>query len=508
MSHDEILDSYRPRYVAQLRFGAAAGGSAAGYKKLYVLSERLAAGTLAANEVGTTMINDGDDADTQFGAGSFGAWECRQVLRGGALGAELYGIAVAEPAGVAAAAVFTFVGNAAANGVWTVNIGGTVFAFTVEAADTPAQAGDKLVAAFDALHADTKPPCALVRAALTPFAVTATMANKGLKGNTAPSYVITTGSEPGTQTLAATAPTFLGGTLDPALATVLATMATTLTPAILATWDTTPDGSTLPLDLLRDHAIAKGAAEVGQRCVVFTCLCKTSATLLTDIAALDDDDAKRMRVGMISLNPATNSPGTWHASAAAYMARRWCKAKDLAYPFNNVPLPYMVAPPDTGDILSNAEVDVLLNAGGCVLNYNMDRGRYLLVKGIGARLFATKPQSWAIVDVTDWLRLNALVNWTAAFPAGTKLAEDGEDNLDENTTTPAGVLDILRATIFGANMRGLLRNREALWASSSAAISATVEGRVNVLGDHAVMMGLDIIAAELRQHSGYIGAGE
>lgn len=502
---DEILDSYRPRYVAELAFSAAAGGSAAGYKKIYVMGERLSTGTMATNTVGTVPLTDADDAAAKFGAGSFGAWEAGQLFRGGGLKARVYPITVTEPAGVAASQTYIFALNAAANGVWTVNVAGTVFSFAVEAGDTPTEVGDKFVTAFNSLDVDNKPPCTPVNVAGT---VTVTMNNKGAKGNTAPSYSIVTGQEPGTQTLTIATPVFAGGTLYPTLTTILAAMTTVVTPAIVHAWDESPDGSTKPMDLIRDHLITKCAAEVGMRGCMFTVITKTSATCLTDRTALDDNDAERCRLGCIALDTSTNSPGTWHASAGPYLAKLWGIKTDIAAPYNNDAMQFMVKPPDSGDILETTEVDTLLEGGLCVLNYDIDRDRYKLIKGIGARLFSEKPQAWAIVDASDWLRYNYLINLLAAFPSGTKLAQDGETNLDENTTTPQGILDVLHDTIFADNMKGILRNREDLWANAEAEISESVEGRVNAQGDHAVMMGLDIVATKLRQRAGYIVAEE
>ena len=67
------------------------------------------------------------------------------------------------------------------------------------------------------------------------------------------------------------------------------------------------------------------------------------------------------------------------------------------------------------------------------------------------------------------------------------------------------MLDVLHDTMFANNMQGILRNRETLWLEAQAEINESIEGRVDLSADHAIMMGLNIIAAKLRQRSGVIG---
>lgn len=501
----EVSSSLRPRHVFEQKFTAAPGGSAAGYKQIWVLGERVAAGTSAANEVRTTPFSDADEAITWFGAGSFGAWLATQVFRGGRLtngGCRVYGAAVAEAAGVAASQTFTFATNTTSSGTFTVNYAGTKFSWSVDSGATPTQVGDLMVAAYGKLDTDTKPP-------FTPTnvvgVVTALANNKGAHGNTAPFEQVITGDEPAGMTLVVGAPAATGGTLYPTLTTVLSNLSSVVTPLIVHGWDETPDGSTTNLDLIRDHLITKCAAEVGHRGAQVFVLCKPSATIISDRNALDDDNAQRSRMGGMPYTVASTSPPTWHVSAAGYLANAWGQQIDVAYPCNNVSLPYIGQPSASGDILTPTEIDVLLEAAVCPITWDVNRGRTLMIQGNSCRLFNGRPQAWAIVDSVDWLRYNLQINCAAAFPPGTKLAEDGETNLDENTTTPQGVLDVFHETIFAENMRGILRNRETLWLEASAEIHASITGRVDVSVDVAVMDGLNIIAGLIRQRGGLIG---
>lgn len=510
MLFTQVAASYRPRKVGEMVWDQGSGGSAAGYKAIYVMGELLAAGTLANGDV--SMLTNADDAASKFGAGSFGAFYAAQVFRGGGLLCRVYGVGVTEPAGVAATQTYIFATSTTSAGVITVNVAGAVFSFSVDSGADPTAAGDAMVAAFALLSIDQKPPVTLANAAGT---VTATMNNKGAIANSAPSYQIVTGDEPAAMTLTVAGCCFgiggapvVAGTLYPTLTTALTNLTTVVTPCLLHPWDETPDGSTKPADLTRAHMETKTNAEVGHRGSVFASTAKSSATIVSDILALDDSDAERYRLAAIGIDIATNSPPTWHPAAGAYMAHAWGEVLDPAHPYDNVALPHMAAPPDSSDILTTDEVDVLLEGGACCLNYDKDRGRYLMVKGVGCRLFSGKPQPWAIVDSGDWVRFNYLTNLAATFPAGTKLAEDGEDNLDENTTTPAGVLDVWHATIFDRNMRGILRNREETFTASYAEINASFADRVDLSGDYAVMCGLSVVASLLRQRAGILTVAE
>jgi len=509
----EISNSTRPRTVMELVWSAAAGGSAAGYKNIYVMGEILAAGSASDGDVTAAPFANADDGIAFFGAGSFGAWIVTQVFRGGKLsqgGCKVYGVGLDEPAGVAATQEFVFVDTTTSAGVFTVNIGGTKFSFSVDSGATITQCGDALVAAWTLLPVDSKPPFTPVNTAGT---VLVTANNKGACSMTAPTAQIITGDEPATTTLTVggfcmgdnVGGGIVAGTLWPTLTTALANMVNVITPCIVHGWDETPDGSTTNLDLIRAHLETKCAAEIGHRGFQVAALCKVSATIISDRDALDDDDAERTRLGGMPFDITATTPGSWHVSAAAYMANAWGQQTDVAYPYKGVAMPYMVQPEASGDVLTNDEIDALLEAAVCPLTWDVNRGRYLMTKGISARLFSGNHQPWAIVDGADWFRYNLLANLEAAFPAGTKLAEDGETNLDKNTTTPAGVLDIVHATIYAENMKGILRNRETLWAAATAAVNGSVDGRVDFDTDFAIMMGLYIIAGTLRQRGGVIG---
>jgi phage tail sheath gpL-like len=277
------------------------------------------------------------------------------------------------------------------------------------------------------------------------------------------------------------------------------------TPILLVPWNATPNGSTSNLDLIRAHMETKCNAENMMRGVCVYGNSKTVATTVSDIAALDDGDAERMRCIALGVDATTgnDSPGSWAVSVACWAANALASESNITRPFDGVSLPHCVAPPSSAAVLTNSEIDTLIEGAATPVSYDARRGRNIIVRGVSCRLFSGVPQDWAIVDAIDLLRDTIDDHLEARF-SRFKLGQDGELNLDEYTTTPQGVLDVIHDAVFSDTMRGHIRNREDLWASASAEINATYSGRVDWTLDAAAMEALHIIAGKLRQRGGVI----
>jgi phage tail sheath gpL-like len=519
MGFNEILDSYRPRHVIEQQYNGSPGGSASGKRDIWIFGCRVAAGTSVDNEIRTVPFGDADEAVSWYGESSEGAFMARQVFRGGQLKARVYGVALPEDAtGAAATQIIAFLGDATSNGTFTFNVAGAVHSFSVESGDGETDIGDAAVAAWNALSNEIRPPYSAASAAggvTTEYEVTYTAWNKGAQFNAAPCYQIVTGKEPTGVTVTVNDVIFgangggLGaaaGTKYPVLTTALSNLTNVETPIIVHGFDETPSGGAKNLELIQAHLYTKGDGEHMMRGSQVCCLTKALATLLTDRAALAaNTGAFRSRLPVQAVDTSTNSPGNMALAVGCWTANAIATERDLAFPFNNKTLPYAIPHPAAADVLTNAELDTLIEAGLTPIDYHRTKGKMVIVKGSSAQLYNASPQPWAIVDVTDELRYQWLVDLAAAFPEGFKLAEDGETNVDDMTTTPAGVLDVLHGTYFGEAMRGLIRNRETLWEQATSANNATQEGRVDWNVPHAVMMGLDVIAGISRQLGGLFG---
>jgi hypothetical protein len=108
----------------------AAGGlvNANDYRNTSIMAERVAAGTSAANEVASVPFASESDAIAWFGANSPGAMMASYIYNHREpeikkAKCDIYGIAIAESAGVARICLQTFVTSASAAGDWIFEVG-------------------------------------------------------------------------------------------------------------------------------------------------------------------------------------------------------------------------------------------------------------------------------------------------------------------------------------------------------------------------------------------------
>jgi phage tail sheath gpL-like len=498
MDFSEVVAGYRPKVAIEISWSQGAGATAIGFRDVWILAERLSTGTSTADEVRTVPFANADDAAAWYGNDatghpSNGAYMARQVFRGAKLKNKVYGAAVAESAGAHAAQVVTFAGgNCGTAGKRTFNIAGAVFTVDLEAGFTATNSGDALVTAFDALPADQMPACKPVNNA---GVVTFTATNHGVALNGAPCYNIVTGEEPTTQTCTWTGAVFASGATLPTLTTVLANMAGVSTPIIVTPWSDIPQGTTGTADIIMAHVNTKCDAEHMGHCAFVVAWDDAIADLVTSRAALDTDNSERVRILGVTLS------GSWAAGLAAWGAAALASENDLVRPMDNLALPFAVAPPSSGDYPLNSEIETLLENGITPIIFK--DGSVRIGRGVVSRTFSGVPMDWGIVDGIDYFRYRCNSVLAAKFQ-NFKIGQDGETNLDEHTTTPAGILDVIYGVATGDDMRGILRNVDDLWPDAKAEINATYSGRVDFEVSAAIFDGLHILAGKIRQRSGII----
>lgn len=512
MNFSEISLDKRPRNVAEIAWDTSSGGPGDDIFPVYIMGEKVSAGTAADGDI-VGPLGSPEDGVAAAGSGSFGAYMIRQVFRGdSALKQPVYYVCCAEPAGgVAATQIFYFTNAATSAGKFTVNVAGAVFTFSIENGDSISNAADAMVAAFNLLPPDEKPPCTVAKGGAATYYVTFTMANKGAIANKAPSYVIRTGEEPSAMTLTSNGVVFgvdtggkgaVAGTLYPTLTAPLAAMLNVTTPLVVFPWDEAPDGSTKAPDLIRAHMETKCNGENMHYGQVITCWTDTIATLTTDIGNLDDSDAERVTVVSAPVDTASASPGSWSVSTACWVAHALASRVDISQPMHNIALPYQVRPPAAADILTSAELESMIDIGCSPIHWDDKRKVNVIKKLVCARLFNTYPKNHVVIQIVDYTRELIRLAIEAAC-TGKKLGPDGETNVDENTITPAGVLDVVHDVIFGPNLKGKIRNRETLWLEASAAINAILTNRVDYSVSVAAMDAMEITAGKIRERRGF-----
>lgn len=208
-------------------------------QKTLIIGQRLNSGTVPANTL--VDIFSSDDAAVFFGYGSIAHLMCLAALKANNY-LSLQAIALDDGAGVAATKTITYTGTATASGVATVYVGGQNVQVSVAVGDTPTVIALAVKTQFD--KQNTLPVTATVAAGV----LTLTAKNKGLLGNginisaTALNGIIPIAGV----TVAVAAG--VNGTIDPVLATALATVFTAGHNIIISAWN-----DTTSLTALRTH---------------------------------------------------------------------------------------------------------------------------------------------------------------------------------------------------------------------------------------------------------------
>ncbi|AOY00101.1 phage tail sheath subtilisin-like domain-containing protein [Jeongeupia sp. USM3] len=216
-------------------FYAEMDNSAAGYfensSRILVLGHALTGAPIANNQL--TLTATGDQAVGYFGRGSMLARMVDRVRRNNA-GAEIWTLAVAEPAGGAAATgTITITGVATEAGVLTVYLAGQRVQAGVAKSDAAAAAATALAAAINA-SADLP-----VTASATAGAVTWTARHKGLTGSDIVCTLNLRGAESGERTpggLTVALAAGAAGAGSPDLSPTIAAMGDELFDAIVLAW--------------------------------------------------------------------------------------------------------------------------------------------------------------------------------------------------------------------------------------------------------------------------------
>jgi phage tail sheath gpL-like len=477
----------------EIAYDQSSAGLAGSNRDVHILGIH-SGGTASDNDVSTVAFADSAAADSFYGTGTLGAWMYRQVarIRGGRTHkGQIFGHAAPDDAtGALATQTYTFAaGPTGTAGEYTVNCAGAVFSFSVAAGATDTVSAAAMVTAFGNLDSDNKPPCTIANAA---GVVTLTAKHKDECYNTAPTYKIVTGDEPTTQTLTVGGATMSGASASGILTTLLAKLASVETPFLLSPSNLV-DGSAENLDLILAHCETKSNAENMLSSNLVCCADDTAANHATAAGNLD---SKRARYGTVQTS------GSWSVNHACWMANALLCESNVTRPFDGWEFPYAVAPPDVADYWTNTELDTLIEAGCTPINFNPQSGNTEIVYGVCADLYGgTTPVDWGDIDGLDYFRSRVHAELSAQF-VRYKIGDDGDPGLDEYTTTPQGILDVIYNVAKGTDMKGILRDVDDLWPNAVAEIHATSPGRVDFQVDAATFRGLHQKFGKIRQRRG------
>ena len=453
----EIVDSEFPdvQFEINIRGGVDLPNMQA-LKDVWIVAERVAAGTSVANEVRSTAFGSESEALAWFGATSSGAHMASYVYNFlGSIGApksKVWGIALAESAGVAATGTFTITNNATAAGTMKIEVGGHEVAIGVAAGDTPTVMGDEVVRVWNALPHYGKCPVVPVNAAGT---ITWTATGKGAHYNSIATVVT---QDPGvTTTFVWTAATLVNGTLYPLITTALTAAAAAPTALMVCPWGedvaAAPAGT---IESLITHINVKAAAgsEIPSK-LICAYDDATLANIVTAADNYDDDDGQRI------LMVGTRSSPVWNGEIAATMAACDAAEPHVARSLDHGTMPDM-KPVTTANNWTKSEMDTLL-VGGVTPLY-VSGGLVKVARAVSIR---------TAYGVMDWAIMTALDYWRSYLSAGISAACDRMSIIEAanikttalHVTTPEKVVSLAYKYSKDVEAEGVIQDVDTYWES-------------------------------------------
>lgn len=386
VSFNEIPDNIRvPGIYIEIDPSKAAGGGAVMERRLLLVGQRRATGTVAALTAVRLGSQAGDQAAQAFGQGS--------MLHGMAAAAraandyvDVWAIALDDDvAGVAATGTVTLSGVPTATGTLALYIGGTLVRIAVVAAEAVATLATRLA---DAINADTSLP---VTASAALGVVTLTSRWKGETGNDLDLRLNYYGEQtPAGLTVVIAA--MAGGTANPAVQPVLDAIAGQQYYSIVCPY---LDGANLtaletemasrfgPMDVLTGHVFN---AKVGNHAALTTW----------------GDGRNSPHVSTLGLYDVPTAP--WVVASVWATVAEFSGANDPARPFRSLALPGVLPPPEASRF-TRAERNLALFDG--ISTFTVDQGGQVLIETI---ITNYQVNSFGLPDIA-LLRLET--KWTA-----------------------------------------------------------------------------------------------
>lgn len=386
VSFNEIPDNIRvPGIYIEIDPSKAVSGGAVMERRLLLVGQRLAAGTVAALTPVRLGSQAGDQAAQAFGQGSM-----LHAMAGAARKADEYvdiwAIALDDDAaGASATGSVTFGGTPLANGTLALYIGGALVRIAVIAGETPGTLATRLA---DTINADADLP---VTASAALGVVTLTSRWKGETGNDLDLRLNYYGEQTPAGLTVAIA-TMTGGTANPGVAAVLDAIAGQQYYSIVCPYLDGPNLTALetemvdrfgPMEVLTGHVFN---AKVGNH-----------ATLSTWGSARNSP-----HVSTLGLYDMPTAP--WVAAAVWATVAESSGANDPARPFRSLALPGVLPPPEKNRF-TRAERNLLLFDG--ISTFTVDQGGTVLIETI---ITNYQTNSFGLPDIA-LLRLET--KWTA-----------------------------------------------------------------------------------------------
>jgi phage tail sheath gpL-like len=421
-------------------------------RDIYIMAERVTAGTSVADEVKSTPFADANDAQNWFGVLSPGSFMSHSVFNylgsNGKSKCDVYGIALAEVSGgTAEAFTLTLATNSTAAGTWVFEVWGKQFQISVASGDTPTVQALAVQNAFNALTGANRPPFTAVAAV---GVVTFTCSVKGVAFN---STMYRTVTDPDIGTTDVWASSAAGsGAQATNMTTVLANMAGVALRQLVPSFN---DDASLEELIDQVNTNSNATNMLGSKLV--TADVDTASNLATWAAALDSDDAER--VVAVGINGTYSHPSEIAARYAALRASETHLARSL----NGITMPAIVAPARS-DVFTETEQSTLLEAGVTPLAVPAGTSTVRVVREVIV-LTLYGVVDGAVMDVYDYTR----DYWASVISANLSRASIVSDTAVlppvPHITRPKAVKSLLRGATDQLEQIGYLTNVETNWES-------------------------------------------
>lgn len=444
----------------------ALGGSlVAQARRILVIGNKLAAGTLAAGVL--SRVNDPSEAATYWGRGSV-MHEMLRGMRQVNKETDMWGVALDDLlAGVQATKTLTLTGPATGAGTLALRINGELVPVGVTSGDTATNMATNVAAAVTA-YLDGP-----VTAASALGVVTFTARHKGVFGNDIDIRINYQKDEVLPAGITAVVAAGVAGAGNPDVAAALAAIVNENYYTIITCY-----GDITNLDKIKVELSSRFGGMDMRTGHLFAPKVGTHGELTTFGSGRNN-----VHETFTGVKRPPQGAYNWNARMAAVV--EFNGAIDPARPFKTLEVPGLLAPAEA-DLFTRPERELLLRDG--ISTFTVDQGGTVLIEQI-ITSYQTNPQG---IDDVSYLMLNT--KWTADFMRFTfrvdqalafprhKLADDGT-NFDENqpVATPGMVKSVLVATARKLEKVGILENF-ALFQKQVRAVRSIVDrNRINAI---------------------------
>jgi phage tail sheath gpL-like len=399
-----------------------------GERDIWILAERVSAGTSAANEVRSVPFASEAEAIAWFGAGSPGAYIASYLFNynDGIIGrvkGQIYGAAVAAAGAASGAVTQTFATSAAASGTWVFEIGGHPISVGVSSGDSITAQGDAVVAAWAALDPCNKCPLTPVNNAGT---VTWTFNVVGAVGNAITCSTLTDPGVTTTCTWGASGVTAGGTAGFPVLTTVLAALAATRTKVLVTSWSDFTN-TTGQAEVINAHIVTKSAAPQMLGGQVIMASVDSVVNVVTNAGVVDDSDGERFCV------PCRRGAHEWPAEISAKVAAAYAAEPNLGRSHDGIDVSQY--PSSRANCYLESEEKTLLNGGASPLNTPTGVSGVYITRLVSTRS-AYGVMDFALMSVLDYVRDATHAQIAADFPRASFVEDADLATTAEHVKTP------------------------------------------------------------------------